>query len=268
MVRSLSAAILLGSLVVFAVAQAPPSNNPPKHLPRSAQTREALDMEIDIPEGYRTHRHRVSEILKFVSESLAERKKDVAILVDVQSFREHSGDAAPFLESEVMLPALVKKASAREVLDWCGRDGMPQATYLVKNGRVVFVDRAAAEVPLLLDQRVALRLRETPILAAVEELADLTGISIQIDPRCADGGPRVVTLRAENDITARGVLTSWADQFDLKVLEDEDRVIVLPRAEYLKKLRAAAEEAKLEREIFEIRPAETRVRRSSPVGAP
>ena len=80
---------------------------------------------------------------------------------------------------------------------------------------------------------------------------------------------RIVSLRAENDITARGILESWANMFDLKMLEDEDRVMLLPRVEYLKKLRAEAEEAKLANEIRASKADEQpRVRRASPVGAP
>jgi hypothetical protein len=82
-----------------------------------------------------------------------------------------------------------------------------------------------------------------------------------IDPRCGAELNKSVNVRAQNDISPRGILTSWADMFELKLVVDDHRVLLMPRADYLKKLRDQVEESQLRLQIrLGAAPARTKSR--------
>src|SRR6185369_12382742 len=105
-------------------------------------------------------------------------------------------------------------------------------------------------IQILLDQGIAIQFRDVPLRFAIEDLADRTGLTVMVDPRCGVGLSSSVTLQTQNDVSVRGILSSWADMFDLKLMINDHRVFLMPRAEYLKKLADQGEEVHLLKKVL------------------
>jgi hypothetical protein len=220
---------------------------------RAAAVRKALAERLEVPDEFRKPTERVPFriVLAHIAGVLAERKQSLDIAIDSAAFKEAAeGDAIDILESDISFPPFVPTATVQDLLAAALKQ-IPtnNATYLIRNGRVDILTHEGANIRLLLDQGVAVQFRELPLKLAIEELADRTGVTVMIDPRCGAELNKSVSLQAQNDISPRGILSAWADMFELKLLVDEHRVLLMPRAEYLKNLREQVEEAQLLQQI-------------------
>jgi len=221
---------------------------------RSALARKALAERIEVPEEFRKQGQPspFRFVLSYIDGALADRKQSLQIVVDQASFREaNQGDPLEILETVITFSPFLKTATVQEMLEYSLKQ-VPtgNATYLVKNGNIEILTHDAANINVLLDQGIAIQFRELPLKLAIDDLADRTGFTVMIDPRCVAVLNNSVSLQSQNDISPRGILSSWADMFDLKLLVDEHRVMLMPRGDYLKKLSNQVDEEKALSQIF------------------
>ncbi len=215
---------------------------------RTTPVRKALGTRIEIPVGFKSPL-RFGRILSAISELLAAKNQPIEIVVDSKSFREEIGDGVEWNAVEVNFPmTFFPTMTAQEALTMA-IDQLPSGgTFLIVNGRVEIMTREAASIRRRLNQPIASEFSDVPLKTAIEELAERAGVTIMIDPRCAAMN-KAVTLQGQNDTSLRGILSSWADMYDLKMLVDEHRVLLMPRADYMRRLRDQAAESELMEKI-------------------
>ncbi len=258
------AASVIVSLAVFVFAQ----DTPPKRageakkadeVSRSAMARKALAERIEIPKEFRV-RIPLRAVQKYLITSLAGRNQSLELMIDQSSFKEEAGDSSDMADESVVFPDDLKSLSVQDILLFAiNQISNGNATFVIVNGRVDIMTREAASIRRRLNHGIAIEFRDVPLKAAIEELSERTGVTIMIDPRCAAMN-KSVTLQSQNDTSLRGILSSWADIYDLKMLVDEHRVLIMPRADYMKKLRDQVEEAKMLDELGIDRTVEPRDR--------
>jgi hypothetical protein len=221
---------------------------------RSAAVRQALAERIDVPEEFRKPGQPVPlrSALSYIDEKLANQNQQLQIDVERESFKAANGDPIDILESNVSLPPFFKSMTVQETLEIMLKQAPIPTTYLIRNGHIVILARDAANIHGLLDQGIAIHFREVPLKYAIEDLADRTGLTVMVDPRCGAGLSSSVSLQTQNDVSVRGILSSWADMFDLKLMINDHRVLLMPRAEYLKKLADQGEEVHLLKKALEL----------------
>jgi hypothetical protein len=224
----------------------------PETISRAASVRKALGELIDIPQAIQEpNSATVRQVLSLLNTQLATKGVLLEIFIDQTSFSAETPDSQKILEYEVKYPASLRALTVQQAFDIL-IDQIPtlNATYLVKDGRIVVTTHEAARISYLLDQGIAVQLRDVPLKVAIEELGERAGVTIMVDPRCGAEMNKSVSLQTQNDASLRGILSSWADMNDLKLVVDEHRVMLMPRGDYLKKLRDQLEEAKLLSQIL------------------
>lgn len=216
---------------------------------RSTAARKALAERIEVPEEFRKPGQPIPlrSFLSHIDEVLADRKQNLPFVIDDTSFKDaNMGDPLDLLDSPVSFPPFMKTASVQELLEIALRQVPTRnATFIVRNGRIEIMTHEAAGIQSLVDKGVTTQFRDVPLKIAIEDLADQMGFTVMIDPRCGAALSTSVSLQSQNDISARGILSSWADMFDLKLLVNDHRVLLMPRTDYIKKLQEQAEEAHL-----------------------
>jgi hypothetical protein len=215
----------------------------------SASLRRFLFEKVEIPDAFRSAPVPLKIVLGYLSERAAQRGESLQIMIDKQAFKDAAPDSADLLDAPIEFSAFVRSMTYRQVLELTLSQLPGDATYLVREGYVVIVTAAVARIDRLLERRVAIEFRNKPLIAAIEDLSERTGLDIAVDSRCDDGNKKVVTLQTEKGMTVRGILESIADMNDLKIVVTAHRVTVLPHSIYLKRLGDQVQEAKLRREI-------------------
>jgi hypothetical protein len=255
-IATFSGNVLVGlAFLVFAQENPPQKSNGGKNTAtasRSAAARKALAERIEVPEEFRKPGQPVPLrlALAYIDEKLANQNKTLPFAVEQATFKDgNNGDPLDILESNVSLPPFFKSMTVQEMLEIMLKQAPIPTTYLLRNGHIVILARDAANIHGLLDQGIAIQFRDVPLKFAIEDLADRTGLTVMVDPRCGAGLSTSVTLQTQNDVSVRGILTSWADMFDLKMMVNDHRVFLMPRAEYLKKLHDQLEESHLLQKI-------------------
>jgi hypothetical protein len=268
-IGALAGSVLVGlAFLVFAQEPQPKGAKEVKNpdtSARAAAVRKALAERIEIDEEFRKPNQKVPFrlVLKYLVDKLALLKQPLDVVIDQASFNKATaGDTFDLLEVDVTFPPFLPTATVQECLEIALRQvPTDNATFLIRNGRIDILTSDESNINVLLDKGIAIQFREFPLKLAIEELAEHTGLTVMIDPRCGAELNKSVNVRAQNDISPRGILTSWADMFELKLVVDDHRVLLMPRADYLKKLRDQVEESQLRLQIrLGAAPARTKSR--------
>jgi hypothetical protein len=251
--------VLIG-LAIFGVAQEqqPKKLDPLKTMSateRSALARKALATRIEVPEEFRKQPVPLRLVLQYIGDKLRELGLPWEPYIDDRAFHEQiGGDPISMSEVDVRLPF-----AAATVSEWLehalSQSPHCAATYIVRNGRVEIVPPERVNINYLLDQGIVVQFNDMPIKTAIEEVANRAGVTVLIDPRCGDM-IQPVSVQSQNDVSPRGLLSAWADMFEWKLLVDEHRVMLMPRVDYLKKMRDQVEEAQLQMHLNKLLPGD------------
>ena len=215
----------------------------------SASVRRLLWERVEIPNEFQAAPVPLKVALQFLVEHAARHGESLPIMIDKQAFKEASPDVPDLLEYQVDFSPFVPSTTYRQFLESASSQLPGDGTYLVRGSLVVIVPAEAAKINRLLERNVAVEYRNKPLIAAIGDLSERTGLDIAVDSRCDDGNKKTVTLQTERGMTVRGILESIADMNELKVVVTPHRVTVLPQSIYLKRLADQVQEAKLRREI-------------------
>jgi hypothetical protein len=161
------------------------------------------------------------------------------ILVETAAFKEENPEAAHVYDTHVNLPDL-KNVTRAKVLKMILRQiDPPNATFLVRPGHVevtTFEGAAPGRQP------VEASFADKPLTEALDELADMTGISIVLDARAGDKGRTRINARLQQETNLVNAVRLLADMADLKLMVVNNVLYVtlrsnnatLPGTEFLK----------------------------------
>jgi hypothetical protein len=155
------------------------------------------------------------EFLKNLWQSLGDEGKKLGLRVDAQAFANENPDVMPVLDVPVRLPASPKKLSlAASLAVALGRVPINNATYFVSRGyiEITTYDRAYG-ITGISRGWIGPQTFQGPLEEVLDEMAEITGHNILIDPKVKDKVKTVVKAKFINKVefsTALAVLTEMA----------------------------------------------------------
>jgi hypothetical protein len=162
----------------------------------------------------------LKHVLDLLTDRLTARAgKEVRTALDMNAFKAET----PEMTSECLLELEVRFPERRQSLELGAvlRRALKQiptnnATFLIRLGQVEVTTVEAAHPAQLLQQTVAATFNRRPLEEVLEELSDLTGASIVLDPRLADRQRARVTATFRNDTSLAAVLRMVGDMTDVR----------------------------------------------------
>jgi hypothetical protein len=142
----------------------------------------------------------------------------VTIAVDEQAFRDEIPDAPDFLEVEVRIRSLSAKMSAMNLLREAIKALPKKAAMIVRAGKVEIVPIERTSKEYMLNQTFNVDFKDRPLAAALEDLSEITGVTIVVDARTKTKGQTQVTARFRDDVALQDAVRMLADMADLKMV--------------------------------------------------
>lgn len=124
------------------------------------------------------------------------------------------------MDEEVGFRFANRPARALDVLQYVAKQlgKMPRGTILVRAGRVEIVPSVYATKEYMLNQNVEVAFKARPLADALEELSDMTGVSLVIDPRANEKAQMPVTARFNNDVALQDAVRMLTEMAELKMV--------------------------------------------------
>lgn len=157
-----------------------------------------------------------SGLLRELAEELKQRGKEITIIVDEEAYREESPDAPPVLDQQITFRQLPEKSGAGVVLRQALKQLPTKSAFVIRAGKVVILPEARTEKKYLYNQTFFADFNDRPLTQALDELSELTGISIVVDGRAKEKLQLPVTARFRDDVAVQDAVRMLADMADLK----------------------------------------------------
>ncbi len=167
------------------------------------------------------------------------KKVGLPILVDQKGFKDVDPEAPDIYESQVKFPPYPKTMTVATALNHAlSQVPTGEATYVIRRGMIVITSAKQNRIENSLKQTVLGDFVRKPLDEVIQELAEQTGVSIQLDSRAVKDKQNIqVTALFRNDTSLRDALVMLADMAGLQVVELSTGVYVTSpaNAETLKK---------------------------------
>jgi hypothetical protein len=195
--------------------EAKPSN--PKMAATDALMR-TLDWEVptkDLPTSF-------FPLLDHLTEKARSTGREVTFFVDTKLFSKEvqaviDGELPPPRFKLQPLPArmTIRAILQNAVTQFDGEE----ATFLIRQGRVEITTKKAAALASLLKQTFVASFDRQPLEVVLDEISDLTGVSIVLDGRAKEKARTLVTARFRNDVPLLEALQMVTECAELKLVE-------------------------------------------------
>jgi hypothetical protein len=168
------------------------------------------------------------EVLERFTRAFAAKGKDLPLFVDVAAFRDANPDAADIYDTRVKFPPRPRRMKFETALRFAvSRLPTNNGTFVVRRGCVEVTTLDSASPARLLAERVTAAFTKRPLAEALEELSDLTGATIILDPRVGEKAQTPVTARFRNTISLEGAVRLLAEMSGLQVRVEEENVLFI-----------------------------------------
>jgi hypothetical protein len=192
------------------------------------------------------------DFLRLLDQQIVNFTPEVPILVDFAAFQQEIPDAykeeSDLYDLRVRIPAFPKRLPAATVLRLAlGQFPTRNATYLIRRGAIEITTLTQAAPLNLARQKVSAVFDRRPLTEAVQELSNITGASINIDPHIGDKGDTLVTATFAYDVSLKTALNQLTDMAGVKALFLDEGLYVTTaeHAEALHKERKALQREEL-----------------------
>jgi RNA polymerase sigma factor (sigma-70 family) len=162
----------------------------------------------------------LKEWLMLIYEKFHTQGMDFPILVDIRAFREENPDAKDVYESVVKFPTYPREMTLAAALKFVISQ-IPdfKAEALIRDGVIHITTQKHASLGYLIQEKINAGFEGQPLVDVVQTLADITGVSINLDPRIEDKRKTRINATFRNDVTLGGALRIIADMAGLKVVD-------------------------------------------------
>jgi hypothetical protein len=223
---------------------------------------ECLGMQVETKD-FQVEGLNLREALNLLYQKFSAKGMDLPILVDIKSFRDDPENPGSPMEDEVRLPAVPRATTLAQALQiLLGQVKSNNAAFLVRNGGILITTRENASLQARLREPVAARFDKTPLNEVVQQLSDMIGATILMDPRLKEKAQAPITAEFRGDVTLGAALPVIADMAELRVVNmDHCLYVTTPtNAETLEqRLRERREETLREKERQENLKAKQRI---------
>jgi hypothetical protein len=170
----------------------------------------------------------LKEVLDQFTKAFAAKGKDLPIFLDENPFKEENPDAGDLYDTPVKFRPRPRRIKFETALRFAlSKIGTNNATFLVRRGCIEITTLERGGPARLLEERVTATFIKRPLAEALEELADMTGATIILDPRVGDKAQTPITARFRNTISLEGAVRLLAEMAGLTVRLDEEIVIFI-----------------------------------------
>lgn len=160
----------------------------------------------------------LKELLVFVNEKLASNGQEVTFVVDEEAYRDGSAEAPDIYEAEIRFKSLPSKVTLLHLLRQAIKNLPIKSALLVRAGKVEIVPLERTSKEYLLNQTFDVDFKDRPLDAALEELSELTGVSIVLDARAKQKLQTSVTARFRDDVALQDAVRMLTDMAELKLV--------------------------------------------------
>jgi hypothetical protein len=211
---------------------------------------EKLAMEIETKEF--TDPRTLKDFIQNIYEKAAEKGVELAILIDVASFKMEDESAPNPYDAQVQLPAIPRTVTVAEALRMAIRQ-LPinnghMGAMLLRNGKIEIVSTTAATPQVLLQETLPPRsFDKVPFAEVMRQISEMTGVTILLDPRLQEKAQTGISAEFRGDVRVEAALRMLSDMVELRMVLMEGGVYVTTpsNAEALEK---QVRKRKLERE--------------------
>jgi hypothetical protein len=154
-----------------------------------------------------------------VEEWAQERGKELPIFIDVKAFQEESSQA--LFRGELPPPrvlGLPQRIRLGDLLQLLVAQLEEESTLLIRKNRVEITTKKAASRDNLLKQTFVASFDQQPLESVLEDLADVTGVTVIVDGRSQDKIRTPVSARFRNDVPLRDALRMLTESAELKLV--------------------------------------------------
>jgi hypothetical protein len=176
------------------------------------------DLQMEMKTNLGNEQLKFSEILELVHHELKTNGKEVRFVLDEEAYREEFPDAPAMLDHPLQLRIMPGKASVNHLLRQALKQLPIKSAMIVRAGRVDIVPDVRTERKYLLNQTFHVEFSERRLDQALEELSELTGVSIMIDGRAKEKAQTPVTARFHDDDALQDAVRMLAETADLKLV--------------------------------------------------
>jgi hypothetical protein len=156
---------------------------------------------------------------KVAASGMLGKGEGLPILLAQASFHEVDPKAPDIYESTVKFPPYPKTLTIATALRVALSQAAVDATFVIRRGFIEVVPPKHAALEFMLKEKVLAEFHRKPLLEAIRELADRSGVSIQVDGRVAENPQQTVTASFHHDISVRDALFVLTDMAGLKIVE-------------------------------------------------
>jgi hypothetical protein len=147
------------------------------------------------------------------------RGKELTIFIDIKAFQEESSQA--LFRGEIPPPKLLglpRRMRVGDLLQLLVAQFEEESTLLIRKNRVEITTKKAASRDNLLKQTFVASFDQHPLEVILEDLADITGVSVIVDGRSKEQIRTPVTARFRNDVPLRDALRMVTESAGLKLV--------------------------------------------------
>jgi len=147
------------------------------------------------------------------------RGKELPIFIDMKAFQDEGSQAV--FKGEIPPPKLLglpRRMRVGDLLQVMVAQFEEESTLLVRKGRVEITTKKAASRENLLKQTFVASFDLQPLELVLEDLADISGVTVIVDGRAKDKIRTSVTARFRNDVPLRDALRMLTESAELKLV--------------------------------------------------
>ncbi len=206
-------------IALMASTSIPAQTKKDKDKPAIATTSRAIltNLQTEVDAAPFREPMKFSEFLALARDVLQSQKKDVTVLVDDEAYREERNDL-DFSEHEIRLRNLPAKTSIHQLLRLALKQLPTKSAFVVRAGKVEIVPYARTSKEYLLNQTFHADFKEQRLDMALEDLSELTGVSIVVDGRAKQKVQTAVTARFHDDVALQDAVRMLTDMAELKIV--------------------------------------------------
>ena len=203
-----------------AKAESAPAKAKKQQPPPALTSREVVSrLQLEVETAPYRERLKFKEFLADISAHLQTNDRAVTINVDMDAFIQDAPDAPNPFEMEVVINSNRQRATAFDLLNQAVKQiAKSPAALVIRAGRVDIVPASFTSKDHMYNQTVRAEFKEQRLDAALDELTDLTGVSLVLDPRARQKAQLTVTARFNGDVALQDAVRMLTEMADLKVV--------------------------------------------------
>jgi hypothetical protein len=213
---TLGAFLLALAAVAPVSAQAKGDKEKAAAMPTSRAILSSLQVEIASRDFTQTTKF--NELLDLVRDTLKSSGREVIFAVDDEAFREESNDVPVPNDASINLKNLPAKTTINHLLRQALKQLPVKSAIVVRAGRVDIVPLSRTSKEYMLNQTFHVDFKDRPLTLALEEISDLTGVSIVIDARAKQKAQSPVTARFHDDVALQDAVRMLTEMAELKIV--------------------------------------------------